>query len=40
MKLAVDVTNFDYPGGPEALQNRMTTLATRAVARRNDYRLL
>ena len=27
MKLSINVTNFDYPGGPEALRHRMKTLA-------------
>jgi F420-dependent oxidoreductase-like protein len=27
MKLSINVTTFDYPGGPEALRHRLTTLA-------------
>jgi alkanesulfonate monooxygenase SsuD/methylene tetrahydromethanopterin reductase-like flavin-dependent oxidoreductase (luciferase family) len=27
MKLSVNVTRFDYPGGPEALRHRLKTLA-------------
>jgi F420-dependent oxidoreductase-like protein len=28
VKLSINVTRFDYPGGPEALRHRLTTLAT------------
>lgn len=28
MKLSINVTRFDYPGGPEAMRHRLTTLAT------------
>jgi len=27
VKLSINVTNFDYPGGPEALRHRLKTLA-------------
>jgi F420-dependent oxidoreductase-like protein len=28
VKLSINLTRFDYPGGPEALRHRLTTLAT------------
>jgi F420-dependent oxidoreductase-like protein len=28
VKLSINVTRFDYPGGPEAVRHRLTTLAT------------